>query len=225
MENYNLIRLTDIGFGYPGQAQLFSEFNFNLTKGNRVGITGPNGCGKTTLFNLVMGFAKPASGRVEIFGKVRKKEKDFQEVRQRIGFLFQNSDDQLFCPSVREEVAFGLLNYRVPKEEIAKRIKETLSQVGLEGFEDRAPYHLSEGEKKKLALATVLVMKPKILLLDEPTNGLDEETEDKIVQILNTQDISYVVISQDKEFLKKTTNIFYTISNGRMRRVKMGIRQ
>lgn len=214
MASDNLIVLSDIKFNYNCRRPLFCGLNFSLSKGEHIGITGPNGCGKTTLFYIIMGFVKPLSGEVEILGRVRKAEKDFAEVRQRIGFLFQNSDDQLFCPSVKEEVAFGPLNYRLPKEEVEKRIRESLLRVGLEGFEDLPPYTLSEGEKKRLAIATVLALKPEIMLLDEPTNGIDPEGIKRIEQILKESKLSYVIISQDLEFLKKTTDKIYIMKEG-----------
>ena len=217
MKEKYMIKLTGITFGYDGKPLLFDSLDFFLPEAGRVGIIGPNGCGKTTLFNIIMGFVKPVKGIIEISGRVIKGEKDFQKVREMIGFLFQNSDDQLFCPSVREEVAFGPLNYRLPREEVEKRIKESLEIVGLKGFEERAPYHLSEGEKRKLALATILAMRPKILLLDEPTNGLDDSGLKSVVKILNNSNLTYVVISQDIQFLKDTTKVIYTIEKGKLK--------
>ncbi|MEO0190961.1 MAG: ABC transporter ATP-binding protein, partial [candidate division WOR-3 bacterium] len=216
MEAKYLIRLTGITFGYNGKPLLFDSLDFFLPENCRIGIIGPNGCGKTTLLNIIMGFVKPISGVIEIFGAEMKGEKDFQKARRLIGFLFQNSDDQLFCPSVKEEVAFGPLNYRLPKEEVERRVKKSLELVGLEKFEAMAPYRLSEGEKKKLAIATILAMQPKILLLDEPTNGLDEEGVKRVINILNSKKFTYAIISQDINFLKQTTEKIYTIENGRL---------
>ncbi|MEO0138048.1 MAG: ABC transporter ATP-binding protein [candidate division WOR-3 bacterium] len=217
MSEDNLITLREIKFGYNGKPLLFNGLNFSLHKDERIGIIGPNGCGKTTLFNIIMGFVKPVSGVIEIMGKEMREEKDFQKVRQCIGFLFQNSDDQLFCPSVREEVAFGPLNLRLSKTEVEERIRWSLKLVGLTGLEDRAPYNLSEGEKKRLAFATVLAMKPKILLLDEPTNGVDPEGVGEIERILLEGDYSYIVISQDMDFLKKTTETIYRLEKGKLK--------
>ncbi len=216
MENKILINLKDIYFGYPDSIQLFNGLSLTVKSGDRVGIVGPNGCGKTTLFNIIMGFSRPEKGSIVIFGKERKKEKDFFEVRKKIGYLFQNSDDQLFCPSVREEVAFGPLNYRLSKDEVEKRIVNSLKIVGLAGFEERAPYHLSAGEKKKLAIATLLAMESEVLLFDEPTNELDEPGIRSVIEILHNN-FTYLLISQDLNFLKKTVDIIYTIDNGRLK--------
>lgn len=216
MSDHNLITLEGISFSYPGQEKLLSGINLDLKKGERIGITGPNGSGKTTLFYIIMGLLKPAAGEVAIFSRLREKEEDFKEVRRRIGFLFQDSDDQLFCPTVKDEVAFGPLNYRMEREEARKVVKETLVLVGLDGLEDRPPYHLSYGEKRKLALAAILSTRPEILLLDEPTNGLDEKTVAVIIDILNREDISYIIISQNREFLKNTVKTLYTLSEGQI---------
>ena len=168
-----------------------------------------------------MGLVTPSSGEVEIFGKVRKAKEDFEEVRKKIGLVFQNSDDQLFCPAVKEEVAFGPLNLGRQKEEVRKIIKEVLAKVGLTGFEDRTPHTLSAGEKKRLALAAVFAMKPEILLLDEPTAGLDRESTEKIIEILKKEYNTYIIVSQDKEVLKKTAGYVFTIEKRKLNRINL----
>lgn len=210
-----LINLREISFGYPARPGLFSDLDFSLRAGGRIGIIGSNGSGKTTLLYIMMGLLKPKSGTVELFGMEMRSESSFREARRRIGFLFQDSDDQLFCPTVRDEIGFGPLNFGLKREEVKEIIKRTLGLVGLEGFEDRSPYNLSDGEKRKVALAAILAMDPEILILDEPTNGLDQKTVEKIVEILNTQEISYIIVSQNKQFLGRTTKAVYSISNGR----------
>ena len=212
-----MIRLKSLYFGYPTKVNLLDELDFAFKRSDRIGIIGPNGCGKTTLFYIIMGLLRPCTGEVEIFGKERSSDIDFQEVRQRIGFLFQNSDDQLFCPSVLEEVAFGPLNFGMNRQKAREISKKALKNVGLKEFETRPPYNLSGGEKRRLALATILVLKPEILLLDEPTIGLDKETIDKIIEILNKPDHSHIIISQNRDFLKKTVDVVYTFEKGKMR--------
>lgn len=214
--NGPIFRLSGICFGYADRPPLFQGLDFSVSAGDRFGIIGPNGCGKTTLLNIIMGFIKPRSGRVEVAGRERCLERDFTEVRRMIGFLFQNSDDQLFCPSAREEVAFGPLNYRRSKMEVTDVVRESLAQVGLAGFEDRVPYRLSEGEKKRLAIAAVLAAQPDLLLLDEPTNGLDDEGVQKIEDILAARARTYVVVSQDRRFLGRTVERSFIIRQGRL---------
>ncbi|MDH4211497.1 MAG: energy-coupling factor ABC transporter ATP-binding protein [candidate division WOR-3 bacterium] len=212
-----IINLSNIYFGYNGDSPLLKDLNFALRKGDRIGIIGPNGCGKTTLLYLIMGLLKPQAGAVEIFGKKRLREDDFTEVREKIGFLFQNSDDQLFCPSVREEVAFGPLNFGKRGKEVENIVDESLGSVGLESFKQRVPYHLSGGEKRRLAMATILAMKPRVLLLDEPTLGLDLPTVEKIVEILGEPGLAYIIISQNRDFLKRTTRQLITFEDGTLK--------
>ena len=216
-ENEAVIKIADLSFAYPSRDYVFKKFNFNFFKGERIGLVGPNGSGKTTLFHLIMGLLHPAEGKIEIFGKELKGENDFVEVRERIGLVFQDPDDQLFSPTVAEDIAFGPLNLRKNHQETKKILKETLEILGLSGFEDRMTYNLSYGEKRLVSLATVWAMQPEILLLDEPTIWLDEETIEKIVQILNSYPhLSYIIISHDKKFLKETTNCIYLMDNGKI---------
>ena len=216
-ENEAVIKIADLSFAYSSRDYVFKKFNFNFLKGERIGLVGSNGSGKTTLFHLIMGLLHPAEGKIEIFGKERKAENDFVEVRERIGLVFQDPDDQLFSPTVAEDIAFGPLNLRKNHQEIKKILKETLETLGLAGFEDRITYNLSYGEKRLVSLATVWAMQPELLLLDEPTIWLDEETIEKIVQILNrSPHLSYIIISHDKKFLKETTNCIYLMENGKI---------
>ena len=141
--NNTLIHLKKINFGYSGKPYLLRNLSFKLNKGDKIGIIGENSCGKTTLLYIIMGLLIPDKGDLEIFGKVRRTERDFYEIRKRIGFLFQNSDDQLFCSTVEEEIAFGSLNFRVNRDEVRKIVEDKLKVVGLEGFEKRTPYNLS----------------------------------------------------------------------------------
>jgi cobalt/nickel transport system ATP-binding protein len=219
-ENEAVIKIADLSFAYPYRDYVFKKFNFNFFKGERIGLVGPNGSGKTTLFHLIMGLLHPAEGKIEIFGKEQKVENDFVEVRERIGLVFQDPDDQLFSPTVAEDIAFGPLNLRKNHQETKKILKETLEILGLSGFEDRMTYNLSYGEKRLVSLATVWAMQPEILLLDEPTIWLDEETIEKIVQILNSYPhLSYIIISHDKKFLKETTDSIYLMDNGKIRKI------
>ncbi|RTZ94081.1 MAG: ABC transporter ATP-binding protein [Deltaproteobacteria bacterium] len=189
--------------------KVFDKMNFHLERGERIGIVGPNGSGKTTLLHLIVGLLKPDAGEIIVLGKPRKTEKDFREVRKRVGLLFQDPEDQLFCPTVAEDVAFGPLNLRIPKDEVHRIVKRTLEEVGLEGFEDRVTYNLSGGEKKLVSLATLFAMNPEVLLLDEPTAGLDENATEKIERILKEKAETYIIVSHYRDVLEKTTNQIY----------------
>ncbi len=208
-----MIRLRDIRFKYNSR-YILDGLNLHVRPGDRIGLVGPNGCGKTTLSHIIMGLLKPESGDVEIFGKVRTEESDFREIRGKIGFLFQDADDQLFCPTVLEDVAFGPLNLGKSPEEAKAIVASTLAALKLDGFAERITYKLSGGEKRLVSVATVLAMEPNVLILDEPTTGLDEETTERLIEILTTSDLTYLIISHDREFVKRTADKVLQIKRG-----------
>lgn len=215
-ENNVIVNLVDVSYRYPGGASVLDNLNFRFFQGNRIGLLGPNGSGKTTLFHIIMGLLKPSSGSVEVFGRPMVSEKDFRTVRKRIGLLFQDADDQLFSPTVLEDVAFGPLNLGKSKEEAMKIARDTLKYLDLTGFEDRITYKLSGGEKRLVSLATVLSMEPEVLLLDEPTSGLDEKTRTKLTEVLSELNQSSMIISHELDFLYETTDVIYTMKNGKI---------
>lgn len=214
--NSLIINLKDTSFSYSGDAFILNELNFQLHRGERIGLVGPNGSGKTTFFYVIMGLLRPSSGWIELFGKPVHDEKDYRETRKRIGLLFQDADNQLFSPTVLEDVAFGPLNLGKSPEEAREIAFKTLEKLGLAGFEDRVTYKLSGGEKRLVSLATVLAMGPEVLLLDEPTNGLDDETEEKITDILKGLSLSLIFISHNLDFLFKTTDKIFAMANGKI---------
>jgi cobalt/nickel transport system ATP-binding protein len=217
VESDNLIiNLEDISFSYSGDKPVLDHLSFQLLRGDRIGLVGPNGSGKTTLLHVIMGLLRPSSGTIELFGKTAHGEKAFRAARKRIGLLFQDPDDQLFSPTVLEDVAFGPLNLGKLPEEARDIALETLVRLGLSGFENRITYKLSGGEKRLVSLATVLAMDPEVLLLDEPTNGLDDETEEKITGILKGLSLSCIFISHNLDFLFQTTNRIYAMAHGKI---------
>ncbi len=216
MENRNLIiSLENISFAYPGSSKnVINNLNLKFFQGQHIGLVAPNGSGKTTLFHIIMGLLKPDTGNIEIFGEKVTKEKDFMDVRRKIGLLFQDADDQLFSPTVLEDVAFGPLNLGKSKEEALEISLKTLEFLGLKGFEDKITFKLSGGEKRLVSLATILSMEPKVLLLDEPTGGLDSHTKEKLIHVLNSLDLSYIAISHEFEFISAVTDSIYTMEHG-----------
>jgi cobalt/nickel transport system ATP-binding protein len=215
-ENHHLIRLENISYHYPGGKPVLKDLSFQLGEHERIGLIGPNGSGKTTFFHIIMGLLKPSAGRIALFGREMRDERDFRTVRQKIGMLFQDADDQLFSPTVLEDVAFGPLNLGKTVREAKTIAVETLKSLGLHGFESRITHKLSGGEKKLVALATVLAMKPRLLLLDEPTTGLDSETTERITAILKAIHVSYIFISHNMDFISQTTDKVYGMSKGRI---------
>ncbi len=208
-----MIHLRDIRFSYNSR-RVLDGLNFSVEQGDRIGLIGPNGSGKTTLCRIIMGLLIPDSGEVEIFGKLRRREADFREVRTKIGFLFQDADDQLFCPTVLEDVAFGPLNQGKSVSETKEIALSTLESLGLDGFETRFTHELSGGEKRLVSLATVLAMQPEILILDEPTSGLDEEAVNRFAAVMNQSRITSLVVSHDREFVTMTTDRQLMIRGG-----------
>jgi len=216
MEQPVAIEMSDIGFQYPSGRKVFEHIDFKLVSGEKIGLIGPNGSGKSTFLHLIMGLLKPSTGEIRLFGKPARKEVDFRNSRRSIGLLFQHADDQLFSPTVLEDVAFGPLNLGYPPAEARAMALKILDKLELNGFEDRVTYRLSGGEKKLVALATVLVMEPEVLLLDEPTTGLDEATIIRITDILNSLEIGYIIVSHEYDFLALTTRLIYSFHEGRI---------
>ncbi|MCX8191991.1 MAG: ATP-binding cassette domain-containing protein [Nitrososphaerales archaeon] len=178
------IEMNDVEFAYPNGLKALNGVSLRIFEGEKVAILGPNGAGKSTLLMLINGLLKPSRGNVRVLG-MSVEGKNLMKVREKVGFVFQNPDDQLFCPTVWEDVIFGPLNMRLSKEEVERRGNEALRAVGIENLKDRAPHHLSLGEKKKVAIATALAMQPQILVLDEPTANLDPLGCIELIEILD----------------------------------------
>ncbi len=210
---FELRRLT---FAYPGGRVLFKDLDFALHPGQRLGLYGPNGSGKTTLFRLIMGLEKPRAGEVALDGNPVRTAKDWEALRRSVGLVLQNADDQLFCPTVLDDVAFGPLNLGLGREEARERARETLAELGLGELECRLTHKLSGGEKKMVSLATVLSMRPKALLLDEPGNGLDEAAVRRIAGALAALPAARVVISHDRDFLERVSDTLLTVREQRI---------
>jgi len=213
-KHHPLIQLENIHFSYGNQAPIVSQLNFELSENQKIGLIGDNGSGKTTLLHLLTGIVKTTSGTIRFKNEKIESEKDFQVLRKDVGLLFQNSDDQLFCPTVLEDVAFGPLNLGLSAKKAKTRAMETLEYLNLQGYEDRIIHQLSGGEKKLVALATILAMKPQVLLLDEPTTGLDESTRIRISEIFKNLELSYIIVSHEFDFLAANTDVIYGMKNG-----------
>lgn len=196
--------------------QVLCDVDFSLHPGQRIGLYGPNGSGKTTLFRCITGLARPQSGQVLFHGAPLRDEKDFYDLRCKVGFVLQHAEDQLFFPTVLEDVAFGPLNLGLSADDARDCAMETLRNLGLAGFENRLTHRLSGGEKKLVSLAAVMAMQPEALLLDEPTNGLDNEARQRIIDILGSLDTARITISHDWDFLAQTSTQYLTIAHNRL---------
>ena len=217
MENIHL-ETKDLTFTYPDGTQALKKVNIQIKKGEKIAIMGPNGAGKSTLFSHFNGLTEPTSGHVEVAGEKIIFEKDkLLEVRQKVGIVFQDPNDQLFAPTVKEDVAFGPMNLGLEHDEVERRIEESLKMVGMEGFEEKTPHHLSGGQQKRVAIAGIIAMRPEIMILDEPTAGLDPEGVDKVLNILNDlnrEGISIIISSHDIEMVSQFAEKIFILYNG-----------
>lgn len=211
-----LFDLADIHYAYAGHAKVLNGAELQLFERERLCLTGHNGAGKSTLLHTMVGLIRPQSGRVTAYGRDRKVEADFHDVRRRTGFVFQDPDDQLFCPTVAEDIAFGPLNLGKSKDEALAIVDRVLDRLHLTRFRDRITHKLSGGEKRLVSLATVLAMEPDVLLLDEPTNALDEPTTERLVEILLDLPQAMVVISHDPHFRHKIATRTQRLEHGRV---------
>ena len=192
-----LLELRDVTFGFAKGVEVLSGLELTLEQHERLCIVGANGAGKSTLLHALVGLVKPTAGQVWAFGRARVTERDFQEVRREAGLLFQDPDDQLFCPTVAEDVAFGPLNLGYSKTEASAIVDEVLDELALSHLAERVTYRLSGGEKRLSALACVLAMRPQVLLLDEPSTGLDLESAERLVEVLKRLPQAMIVVSHD----------------------------
>lgn len=216
MSETPIFALENVSFAYPSGHEVLHDISFAFAPGQKIGLYGSNGSGKTTLFHIIMGLATPRHGQVLFHGAPVRTEKEFRVLRREVGMVLQNAEDQLFNPTVLDDVAFGPLNLGMSVREAREMSMLTLEKLGLAGFENRLTHRLSGGEKKLVSLATILSMQPKALLLDEPTNGLDPETRERIIGILDGLPTARIIISHDWDFLARTTTQFMTIKNGRL---------
>lgn len=213
-ESEIVVKLRNVHFSYGPDRPVLRGCDFALRAGQRVALRGANGSGKTTLLHLIVGLVRPVSGTLEVFGRPRREETDFHEVRRRVGLLFQDADDQLFCPTVGEDVAFGPLNLGVPRDAVRRRVDETLDMLGLSGYAPRVTYRLSGGEKRLAALAAVLAMRPEVLLLDEPAAGLDEVSTERLIAVLRGLPQTMLIVSHDREFLRRVASRWVGLRDG-----------
>ncbi len=194
-----LIRIENVSFAYQGEDFVLRDVNLDIQAGEFTAIIGNNGSGKTTLMKLILGLLKPTRGRVIVAG-VDTREAVVSEMAKRIGYIFQNPNDQLFANSVEEEIAFGLRNLGLSEEEIQARVEETLETFGLTEIRDVFPRFLARGDKQKVCIAAIVAMRPQIILLDEPTTGQDHHDSRQIMGLaaqLNQQGITVLLVTHD----------------------------
>ena len=186
----------DLAFAYPDGHQALYGVDLRLEAGERVALLGPNGAGKTTLVLHLNGILRGGRGRVEVAG-LPVEDRNLQEVRRRVGIVFQDPDDQLFMPTVGEDVAFGPRNLGLSEPEVARRVADALAAVDMADAHDRAPHHLSFGQRRRVAVATVLSMQPEVLVLDEPSSNLDPAGRRELAEVLQALPITLLMVTHD----------------------------
>jgi cobalt/nickel transport system ATP-binding protein len=194
--SHHRIEVADLSFAYPDGTRALNGVTFHVTHGESVAIVGANGAGKSTLLMHLNGLNHPESGHVEI-GDVPVTKETLPDIRKTVGTVFQDPDDQLFMPTVYEDVAFGPMNLRLPEETIEERVTDALERVGVLGLKDRPPYRLSGGEKRAVAIATVLAMCPSILVLDEPSSNLDPHARRRLINLLISFEHTKLIATHD----------------------------
>jgi len=212
----SLIELNDISYGYRAGQNVLDHVSLTLDPGERLFLAGPNGAGKSTLLRILVGLIKPHAGEIRAFGCPRVTEAEFHDLRCRVGFIVQDPDDQLFCPTVIEDIAFGPLNLGASREEALAIVDEVLEQLHLKHLRERITHELSGGEKRLVSVAAVLAMKPDVLLLDEPTNALDEENLRRLEEILQDLPQAMILVSHDPHFRRKLATRIIELRTGKV---------
>ena len=197
--NMPSLEIKELAFAYPDGNQALYGVNLSIQKGERVALLGPNGAGKTTLVMHMNGIHPTSHGSIHVAGQLvdSKNKESIKQIRSKVGIVFQDPDDQLFMPTVGEDVAFGPYNMGLRGAELNRVVDEALELVGMSEFKDRPPHHLSFGQRRRVAVATVLAMKPEILILDEPSSNLDPASRRELADILRSLDITIVMVTHD----------------------------
>ncbi len=203
-----------LSYFYPDGTQALDQINFKVAAGEKVGIIGPNGAGKSTLLGLLNGILR-GRGALSIFG-IPVNPKNSAHVKKMVGLVFQNPNDQLFCPTIIEDVVFGPLNLRYNRDEALSAARRALREVGLEGYEKRSSLHLSFGERKIAAIATILPMHPEIIAMDEPTSNLDAQHRRRIINWIKKSGQTFVLTSHDLDMLMETCTRILILNKGKI---------
>lgn len=213
-----MLEVKNIKYSYNADYQALKGVSLKVEKGEMVALLGKNGAGKSTLFLHLNGIYEPDEGQVFIDGEELKYDKkSLLKFRQKVGIVFQNPDDQIFAPTVEEDVAFGPLNLGLSMEEVQDRVEEALGRVGMSGFEKTAPHHLSGGQKKRVAIAGILAMKPEVMVLDEPTAGLDPQGVvdlTKLLRELNDEGITIIISTHEVDLVPNYARRVFVLVDG-----------
>jgi cobalt/nickel transport system ATP-binding protein len=211
--SHHIVQFKDVFFRYPDGTEALKGINFRITHGESVGVVGANGAGKSTLLQHMNGYLLPTSGTVTI-GDLLLTKKTRQEVRRKVGIVFQNPDDQLFMPTVFDDVAFGPLNLGIDEASVRERVSQALCMVGSLSLRDKPPHHLSCGQKSAVAIAAVMAMEPDILAMDEPAANLDPRSRRSLITLLKTFKHSKIIASHDLDLILDVCGRCIVIGDG-----------
>jgi cobalt/nickel transport system ATP-binding protein len=211
--SHHIVEFKDVSFRYPDGTEALRGINFRITHGESVGVVGANGAGKSTLLQHMNGYLMPTAGTVTI-GDCRLTAKTRQEIRRKVGIVFQNPDDQLFMPTVFDDVAFGPLNLGLDEASVRERVVKALGMVNGLALRDKPPHHLSAGQKSAVAIASVMAMEPDILAMDEPAANLDPRSRRLLIGLLNTFGHSKIIASHDLDLILDVCERCLVIGDG-----------
>ena len=210
-----MIEFRNVSFSYDKERRVLADVSFHIHEGESVGLIGANGAGKSTIMKLLLGLLEPSGGTVLVKGNAVSK-KSLAEVRKTLGFVFQDSDDQMFMPTVFDDMMFAPLNYGVPREEAEARVEDVLNRLGISGLKNRYNHRISGGEKRMAAIATILVMQPEAILMDEPTSALDPFNRRMIINTVKDLKQTKLIASHDLDMIMDTCSRVILLSEGRI---------
>ncbi|MDE7381572.1 MAG: energy-coupling factor ABC transporter ATP-binding protein [Muribaculaceae bacterium] len=213
--SHHYIQFSNVCYAYPNGVEALHDVSFRISHGEKVALLGPNGAGKSTLILHTNGLLLPTSGEVNV-GDIPVEKKTLPLIRQSVGLVFQNSDDQLFMPTVEEDVAFGPLNMKLPEREVEHRIDMALKAVGCQDLRKRAPSQLSGGQRRRVSIATVLSMEPSVLVLDEPSSNLDWKSREDLIRIISSFTHTCLIASHDVDLVKRVCQRSIVLKDGRI---------
>ena len=205
----NIIDVHNLTYEYASGMSVLNDISLHLAEGEKLALIGANGAGKSTLLQLILGLLVPKDGRIFYKG-ARLTKKTLPDLRKKVGFIFQNPDNQLFCNTIYDDIAFGIIK----ENDIDKRVSEILGRLNISHLKDRTPYKLSAGEKRLAAIAAVLIMKPELILMDEPSAELDPKARRNLISLINSLPESKIIATHDLDLASKTCKRVLVLHNG-----------
>ena len=216
----SILETRNVSYSYADGTQALNGVSISLEEGKKIALVGPNGAGKSTLMLMFNGILRPSAGEIVFHGRALQYDStSLREIRRKVGMVFQNPDDQIFAPTVYQDVAFGPVNLGFPPEKVERYVSYALSYVGLCGYEQRPPHHLSGGEKKRVAIAGILAMEPEVIILDEPTSNLDPASSEEIMEMLDELNLggkTMIISTHDVDLAYRWADELLLMENGQL---------